>query len=624
MKDLYRGFKKVSDDDKSAKLRHENGHELTIAKSGLNRSTLKMLEKLPLHQANGTEEIQDPTLPFQQEMQPQLQTQSIGQQIAQDVKNEIAQGAANATSAATGEPVQKIAGTMAGEVPAQPPSNIMSGGGSREIMPPTVPSPLDIAAQGFLPGQGGLNYEQLKQKAQEKIDLQAKQREQEKSLAKQSLTPAAEAPSFEEYMATQGKEVPLPERKVTQETEPTIPTIAPSAQAAAVEKPVEMTDEAILESPRTTLPEKQLAVTRIYQKNLKELTARAEEERQKIKEIDPNRLWNNLSTWGKIRNTIGLILGGVGGGMLHTENPAARALDRMIEQDVEAQRQDNSNRVNLYKFHLDRLKDSQAAYEATMKNLKDVVINQMEVDAGLQPGKQIYKDMLNNKRLQYLVENAALNEKLAGFKTQQMISGAQARGDSFRKQDPSLIASKIIKEPAQLKEAQKEISRRKQLKQNAPLIMSKLDEVIADYGGLGGIVKTPDSVKDLEIMIRGLVPDVAGDTTGASKEATVQKLVNLLKPEGKFDVMFSDPQSFKNRVINWLSQNLTKEPVIGGLYLDDFDQTRIDPNMWVRAGETNSAIIEVDGDTAAIPKELLGKAEQLAKQQGKKFKILKQ
>lgn len=623
MKDLYKGFKKIAEDERSAKLQHENGHELTIAKSGLNKSMKKMLENLPLHQAEGTEPVIDPTEALQQPDQ-QLQTQSIGQQIAEDLKNELRVGAANATSVSTGEPVQKLAGTT------QPDPEIMSGGGSRVITPSTTPSPVDIALQGFMPGQGGMSYDQLKNAAQQKIDLAAKQRAEEALKAEQAkqkpaqlaeTAPATLAPTERKVSAeaTPSRQEQMDAAMASLQTpseQALTPGGVPETAPAVAKQPV-MTDEAILESPTANLVDKQQAVTRIYQKTLKDLTQKAEDERQKIKEIDPNRLWNNLSTWGKIRNTIGLILGGIGGGLTHQENPAARALDRMIEQDVEAQKQDNTNRTNLYKFHLDRLKDSQAAYEATMKNLKDVVMNQIEIDRGLVPGGPNYG---RNLELYYLKLQNERNEELqkrAAYRTRQLWSSAEAKGKTLAEQDPAVIANQIITDKDQRESVQKEIGRRKQIKQNAPLIMQKLDQVLSDYSGLGGIVKTPDSVKDLEIMIRGLVPDVAGDKDGTAKEATVQQFVKLLKPEGKFDVMFSDPQSFKNRAILWLTQNLSGSPIAGGMTLNDFDQTRIDPNMW------DTVAVYTGDQLRYISKDKIPAYQQRAQQLGQTFRVVK-
>jgi hypothetical protein len=593
MKELYKGFKKVNEDDQSATLKHENGHELTVAKSGLNKQTLKMLKDLPLHQADGTElgngrsieEVLDPTLGLQNQDQ---QFNELQQQIE--------------ASKQSPEPF----------TPQYTPTEPYES--KRQVIGDQAIGPIDYIVPNLTlskPGEEGLPGNEILRRRLQEQQVKQEIRNEEAKAALAPPTQPTLAPTEQQVAPKEPRELtaqPPAQAKLAQKP---VDVLAPEA----VQKQPPMTDEAILESPTANLVQKQQAVTRIYQKTLKDLTQKAEEERQKIKEIDPNRLWNNLSTWGKIRNTIGLVLGGIGGGLTHQENPALRALDRMIEQDVEAQKQDQTNRMNLYKFHLERLKDSQAAYESTMKNLKDVVMNQMEMDMLMIPGNPAYKQAVANKLLDMEVQRASKLEELAGYKTRQLVSSSLQKGKSFAQQDPSLVASQVIKDKDTLKDVQKEIGRRKQLKTNAPLIMDQIDKVIQDYRGMGGVFKTPDSIKDLEVMVRGLVPDVAGDTTGAAKEATVQKLVNLLKPEGKFDVMFSDPESFRNRIKLWLTQNLVTHPVVGGMTLDDFEQTRIDPNAW------DTVPVQIQGQLRYVPKDKVEAFQQRAQQLGHSFKL---
>jgi hypothetical protein len=54
--------------------------------------------------------------------------------------------------------------------------------------------------------------------------------------------------------------------------------------------------------------------------------------------IQPNRIWNNLDTAGKIGMGISMILGGVGSALTKGPNMAVDQLNRMIEADTEAQK----------------------------------------------------------------------------------------------------------------------------------------------------------------------------------------------------------------------------------------------------------------------------------------------
>lgn len=77
--------------------------------------------------------------------------------------------------------------------------------------------------------------------------------------------------------------------------------------------------------------------------------------------IDPNRYWANTSTPGKISVALGLILGGLGSGMTGQPNQAAHFIQNAIAQDIEAQKLDQSTKMNAYKLGLERYKDVQSA-----------------------------------------------------------------------------------------------------------------------------------------------------------------------------------------------------------------------------------------------------------------------
>lgn len=76
--------------------------------------------------------------------------------------------------------------------------------------------------------------------------------------------------------------------------------------------------------------------------------------------IDPNRYLNSRSTGDKIASAIGLILGGIGSGVTHTENPAMKFINDQIDRDVNAQKANMDKQFNLV-----------AAYNKQFGNLKD-------------------------------------------------------------------------------------------------------------------------------------------------------------------------------------------------------------------------------------------------------------
>lgn len=80
---------------------------------------------------------------------------------------------------------------------------------------------------------------------------------------------------------------------------------------------------------------------------------------------DPERLWNSKSTLGKASVILGAIFGGMGGGMTHSNtNAGMDQYNRMVDQDIAAQRAGYNAQSNSYKA-----KDS--AYGRMMDLYKD-------------------------------------------------------------------------------------------------------------------------------------------------------------------------------------------------------------------------------------------------------------
>lgn len=126
----------------------------------------------------------------------------------------------------------------------------------------------------------------------------------------------------------------------------------------------------------------------------KQRAAQYEQERSKIQsentelynqvrdsKIDPNRVWNNASTGGKIAASLGLIFGGIGAGMTHQPNLAAEFLEKTIANDIDAQKADQSNKTNLYKLGLEKYKDSQSAQQFATLQASNILAGQIQATA---------------------------------------------------------------------------------------------------------------------------------------------------------------------------------------------------------------------------------------------------
>lgn len=93
--------------------------------------------------------------------------------------------------------------------------------------------------------------------------------------------------------------------------------------------------------------------------------------------VDPNRLWNNASTAGKVSTAVGLILGGIGGGLTHQENPAMKFLNEAINRDVESQKAELGKNENLLSANYRQFGNLQDAEKMTRINQTDLVASQL-------------------------------------------------------------------------------------------------------------------------------------------------------------------------------------------------------------------------------------------------------
>ncbi len=87
------------------------------------------------------------------------------------------------------------------------------------------------------------------------------------------------------------------------------------------------------------------------------------------KQVDPNHFWNSKTTGGKISAALGLILGGAGAGLTRGPNLAMDHINRMIEHDIDAQKNDQSKAYNLWKMNREQTHSDQEANLMTQNQL---------------------------------------------------------------------------------------------------------------------------------------------------------------------------------------------------------------------------------------------------------------
>lgn len=94
--------------------------------------------------------------------------------------------------------------------------------------------------------------------------------------------------------------------------------------------------------------------------------------------IDPNHYMSSMGTSGRISTGIGLILGGIGGGLTHQENPALKFLNAQIDRDIHSQVAELGKKENLLSANMRQFGNLKDATEMTRIMQNDIVSMQLK------------------------------------------------------------------------------------------------------------------------------------------------------------------------------------------------------------------------------------------------------
>jgi|LakMenE01Jun11ns_1017448.scaffolds.fasta_scaffold9927514_2 hypothetical protein len=553
MQDLYNGFKKVSEDDKSAVLQHESGHKLNIAKSGLNKKQISMLKKLPLYQAEGTNPVEELEKPEEEA------GKAVGKQIASSVFENVLKGVEE--------------GAMSSRIPTE---ELVQR--EPELAPARRQAPVDYLREGL---------SDFFSPPEKRTGLAAVKAEQERY---EQENPLIQQPARQPSLADATTQQPT-EGLAAQPTATAAPTTTPAVAAPATEKPKEL---ALPEAMPSATPETAQAEDFVRKsiETQQKIVAQDEEFYREMmdpkNEIKPVDLFTNKDVFGSIGTIAGLLISGIGAGLSGTENMAMNYLNKQIDREVEAQKANRERKFNLYKMHREGLKDSVAADLQTATNLRQIALMRMDEMMGLVGNNQMARTRLaaaaNDLKLKIANDQQALTSLL--MNKQRLASLTPTEPGKLVAADPT-AALGLIKDEKLRERVSKEISRRKTLVKAGPSLMKSVKKSFKDYqsiyGQTIGRIKVPESVKDLELEIRGIIPEQEGDVTGQQREAKVQSLLKLLQP-GPNDAF--DENDYKKRIAIWLQQNIQTpasdeaRSMNVPVDLDAYEATAIRPDTW--------------------------------------------
>lgn len=236
--------------------------------------------------------------------------------------------------------------------------------------------------------------------------------------------------------------------------------------------------------------------------------------------IDPNRYWNEKSTGSKITAGIGLVLSGIGAGIGHSPNLAMEMMQRSIDRDIDAQKNDKSNAMNLWKMNREAYGNDVQASLATQNQLLGAVKAK-----ALQSAAQAQGPMAQ-ARIATLIQGIEGQKQENNWRNSLLNSQYSSPGQKSNI-DPAQLVPMLVRNPEQQKQVYEEIGRAQNITRNSDKILSTFDQASKDNTVMqtgAGFVRTPGSVLALHQLMLPNFKQVDGTVRQAAMDESFHNL----------------------------------------------------------------------------------------------------
>lgn len=287
--------------------------------------------------------------------------------------------------------------------------------------------------------------------------------------------------------------------------------------------------------------------------------------------IDPNHFWNSKSDMGKIGTAIGLILGGIGGGMTHQENPALKFLNAQIDRDIDAQKMQMNSQHNLL-----------GALEKQFGNVNDAT----------KMAKAMYADMYTSK----IAEAAAKSkDPIAQARAQQAIGQIKAATAPIMQElalkqtlkqglkagmlEPEQAVAHLVPKEHQ-KEVFGEIKRAEDARRNESAILSEFDKAAKDNTLTRRVFQHAGAEPASLANTRNMLMPVLKDNEGRINETEIKMMEDYLPKAGDSDSKIAQKRQSLQSFIQAKKSAPTAKGF--GIDLESLNSTRTAPTGFNR------------------------------------------
>ena len=230
--------------------------------------------------------------------------------------------------------------------------------------------------------------------------------------------------------------------------------------------------------------------------------------------IDPERYWNNKSAGSKISAALGMMLSGMGSATTGQPNLAAQTIHDAIDRDIDAQKNDQSKNMNLYKLNREALGSDIAAKAATQNQLLTTVEAKTKgMMASLGGAKAA---------LQYAPLLQSINQqKQENYWRMGLASGGMSN------MDPAQLVPMMVKNPEQQGKVYAEIQAAQNTNRMSSSILDSFEQAVKENTIMktgAGLLRTPGSVYAFHQAMQPTFADLEGTVRQAAMDNTFKNL----------------------------------------------------------------------------------------------------
>ena len=151
--------------------------------------------------------------------------------------------------------------------------------------------------------------------------------------------------------------------------------------------------------------------------------------------VDPNRVWNNMTTGNKVLAGISLALSGLGSGLTGQDNLALKVITSSIDRDIDAQKSELGKKANLISQYTQEYRDVESASLATKLALTTTAKAQVDAVAARAVGPLAQANALKLKG-QLADQESAYAYQLAQRQATLNLYGGQANAKDLSMLSP--------------------------------------------------------------------------------------------------------------------------------------------------------------------------------------------